>query len=131
MVEDDPNDAELVLRVLRKHDLAGQPVLLKDGAEALDFLFGQVGFAPKVILLDLKLPKVDGIDVLRRIKTEPRTRSIPVVVLTSSTERRDLKEAYDLGVNSYIVKPIRFDEFAKAIADVGLYWLGLNRLPDR
>jgi CheY-like chemotaxis protein len=138
IVEDNPNDAELILRVFRKHNLANRVVLLKDGAEALDFLLGHDGCGPtavnvtcKVILLDLKLPKVDGIEVLRRIKSEKRTRSIPVVVLTSSMEPRDLKDAYDLGVNSYVAKPIKFDEFAKVVADLGLYWLMLNKLPAR
>ena len=138
IVEDNPNDAELILRVFRKHNLANQVVLLKDGAEALDFLLGHDGCGPaptnitcKVILLDLKLPKVDGIEVLRQIKSDERTRGIPVVVLTSSLEPRDLQDAYDLGVNSYVAKPIKFDEFAKAIADLGLYWLVLNKLPTR
>jgi two-component system response regulator len=138
IVEDNPNDAELILRVFRKHNMANQIVLLQDGAEALDFFFPPNGAAPgaantvlRVILLDLKLPKVDGIEVLRRLKSQPRTRSIPVVVLTSSTEQRDLQDAYELGVNSYVAKPIKFDEFAKAVADLGLYWLVLNRLPTR
>jgi len=138
IVEDNPNDAELMLRVFRKHNLANQVVLLKDGAEALEFLSERdgCGFAAanntcRVILLDLKLPKVDGIEVLRRIKADERTRTIPVVVLTSSTEQRDLQDAYDLGVNSYVAKPIKFDEFAKVVADMGLYWLMLNKLPAR
>lgn len=133
IVEDDPNDAELIKRALRKHNLANKLVLLKDGAEALDFLFGQGGFAqmddgkPRVILLDLKLPKVNGIEVLRRIKSEERTNKIPVVILTSSREERDLKDAYDLGVNSYVTKPIQFDEFAKVVSELGMYWLLLNK----
>ena len=138
IVEDNPNDAELILRVFRKSNLANQVVLLKDGAEAIDFLFVRAGCGLtaasvncRVILLDLKLPKVDGIEVLRRIKADERTRGIPVVVLTSSTEQRDLEDAYELGVNSYVAKPIKFDEFAKAVADLGLYWLVLNRLPAR
>ncbi len=138
IVEDNPNDAELILRVFRKNNLANQVVLLKDGAEAIDFLFARggcgltvAGTTCRVILLDLKLPKIDGIEVLRRIKSDERTRGIPVVVLTSSTEQRDLKDAYELGVNSYVAKPIKFDEFAKAVADLGLYWLVLNRLPAR
>jgi CheY-like chemotaxis protein len=135
IVEDNPNDAELIARVFRKHDLAGTFVLLKDGAEALDFLFANRGIAhnaalaPKVILLDLKLPKVDGMEVLRRIKSDERTRSIPVVVLTSSSEHCDLTEAYRLGANSYVAKPVRFEEFSKAVADLGEYWLVLNKLP--
>jgi len=135
LVEDNPNDAELIVRVLSKHNLANKVVVLKDGADALDFLFGEHGYvhrsavdAPKVILLDLKLPKVDGIEVLRQIKAHEQTRKIPVVVLTSSTEDRDLREAYELGVNSYVTKPIRFDEFAKVVADLGLYWCVLNKL---
>lgn len=135
IVEDNPNDAELILRVFRKHNIANQVVLLKDGAEALDFFFPAEGPVPgaalKIILLDLKLPKVDGIEILRRIKSNGRTRSIPVVVLTSSREERDLNDAYTLGVNSYVAKPIKFDEFAKTVADLGLYWLMLNKLPAR
>jgi CheY-like chemotaxis protein len=135
IVEDNPNDAELILRVFRKHNLANLVVLLKDGAEALDFFFPPNGSTPadvlKIVLLDLKLPKVDGIEVLRRLKSDGRTRGIPVVVLTSSAEERDLKDAYELGVNSYVAKPIKFDEFAKAVADLGLYWLMLNKLPGR
>lgn len=135
IVEDDPNDAELITRALRKHNLANKLVLLKDGAEALDFLFGEGNFAqvddgkPRVILLDLKLPKVNGIEVLRRIKSEERTKKIPVVILTSSREERDLKDAYDLGVNSYVTKPIQFDDFAKVVSELGMYWLLLNKSP--
>ena len=138
LVEDNPNDAELVLRVLKKHNLANKVILLKDGAEALEFLFGpggcsreENGVCPKVILLDLKLPKVDGIEVLRRIKADERIRKTPVVALTSSTEQQDLLAAYELGVNSYVAKPIRFDEFAQVVSDLGLYWLLLNKLPVR
>jgi len=138
IVEDNPNDAELILRVFRRHNVANQVVLLKDGAEAMEYFFPPEGSAPaiangsvKIILLDLKLPKVDGIEVLRRLKSEERTRSIPVVVLTSSMEPRDLRDAYELGANSYVAKPIKFDEFTKAVADLGLYWLTLNRLPNR
>lgn len=134
IVEDDPNDAELITRALRKHNLANRLVLLKDGAEALDFLLGEGSYAgrlddghPKVILLDLKLPKVNGIEVLRKIKADERTRKIPVVILTSSREDRDLKDAYDLGVNSYVTKPIKFDEFAKVVVDLGMYWMLLNK----
>ena len=138
IVEDDPNDAELIARVLRKHNLSNKLILLKDGAEAIDFLFAQGPYTsqgpsatPKVILLDLKLPKVNGIEVLQRLKSAERTRNIPVVVLTSSREERDLKDAYGLGVNSYVTKPINFEEFAKAVAELGLYWLMLNKPPDR
>src|SRR5512136_604642 len=126
------------MRVLRKHNLSDKLILLKDGAEALDFLFAQGPYTsqgpsatPKVILLDLKLPKVNGIEVLQRLKSAERTRNIPVVVLTSSREERDLKDAYGLGVNSYVTKPINFEEFAKAVAELGLYWLMLNKPPDR
>lgn len=135
IVEDDPNDAELITRSLKKHNLANKLILLKDGAEALDFFFGQGSFAqmddgkPRVILLDLKLPKVSGIEVLRKIKSEDRTKKIPVVILTSSREDRDLKDAYDLGVNSYVTKPIQFDEFAKVVSELGMYWLLLNNSP--
>jgi two-component system response regulator len=138
IVEDDPNDAELIMRVLRRHHLANRLVLLKDGAEALDFFFARGDYAnkppapvPKVVLLDLKLPKINGIEVLQQLKANDRTRNIPVVVLTSSREERDLKEAYDLNVNSYVTKPINFEEFAKAVADLGLYWLMLNKPYDR
>lgn len=136
IIEDNPNDAELIMRVFKKHCLADKFVVLKDGAEATNFLFEQQGLAdtpgnviPKVILLDLKLPKVDGIEVLRRIKSDEQLKNIPVVVLTSSTEPRDLKEAYKLGVNSYVAKPIKFDEFTKTVSELGTYWLLLNRLP--
>ncbi len=134
LVEDDPNDAELIIRALRKQNLTNKIVLLKDGAEALDFLFGKGKFAdrnifvkPKVILLDLKLPRVNGIEVLREIKSDERTRKIPVVVLTSSAETRDIRDAYGLGVNSYVTKPIRFEDFAKAVSDLGFYWMLLNK----
>ena len=138
IVEDNPNDAELITRVLRKQNLASNIVILKDGAEALDFIFAQGAYSdrtsrevPKVIFLDLKLPKVDGLEVLRRLKSDERTRTIPVVVLTSSTEERDLNEAYELGVNSYVTKPIKFEEFSKVVTELGLYWLELNRLCGR
>jgi two-component system response regulator len=134
LVEDDPNDIELTLRTLKKHNLANHVHVVRDGAEALEFLFptqndgeadGHV--APKVILLDLKLPKVDGIEVLRRIKDDPEARAMPVVVLTSSAEERDVVRSYQLGVNSYIIKPVEFEAFAQAIAQLGLYWLVLNK----
>jgi two-component system, response regulator len=136
LVEDNPYDAELTLRALRKHNLANRVLHAQDGAEALEFVFAggayserRVEQTPKVILLDLKLPKVDGIEVLRRIKSDERTRSIPVVVLTSSREDRDLAGCYALGVNSYIVKPVEFEQFVKAVSDMGLYWLLLNQTP--
>lgn len=132
IVEDNPNDAELILRVFKKHNLVNKCLVLKDGAEALAFLFpdaagGGPARVPKVILLDLKLPKVDGLEVLRRMKADARTRTIPVVVLTSSTEEKDIKSAYGLGVNSYVAKPIKFDEFARTAAALGMYWLLLNK----
>jgi two-component system, response regulator len=131
LVEDSPTDVELAVRALRKHNLANQLHVVRDGAEALEFLFGGNGnAAPKMVLLDLKLPKVDGLEVLRRIKTNPVTRRIPVVVMTSSREERDIVESYDLGVNSYIVKPVDFDQFVRAVSDLGLYWLVLNQAPD-
>ncbi len=133
LIEDNPNDAELAMYALQKNRLANHIVLLRDGAEALDYLFhegeraGRSAIdAPKLILLDLKLPKIDGIDVLRRLKNDPRTKSIPVVMLTSSREERDIAESYQLGVNSYIVKPVDFDQFTKAVQEIGLYWLLLN-----
>ena len=136
LVEDNPNDAELSLYALKKHHVANRVHLAKDGAEALDFLFGTGDYAgrnvedtPKVILLDLKLPKVDGLAVLRRIKDDPRTRHIPVVVLTSSREERDIVESYNLGVNSYIVKPIDFEQFSESVRQLGLYWVLLNEAP--
>lgn len=136
LVEDNPQDLELALRALRKAKLANRIHVARDGAEALDFVFCEGAFAdrrpeemPNVILLDLKLPKIDGLEVLRRLKSDPRTRVIPVVVLTSSKEQRDVVESYQLGVNSYIVKPVNFDRFASAVGELGLYWLVLNQPP--
>ncbi len=136
LVEDNPNDAELTLRALKKNNLANRVMHAKDGAEALEFLFAEGVYAgrsvektPKVILLDLKLPKVNGIEVLERIKGDERTKNIPVVVLTSSREDSDLTRCYELGVNSYIVKPVEFENFVKAISDLGFYWLLLNQIP--
>lgn len=136
LVEDNPNDAELAIRALKKHNLANKVYVVKDGVEALDFIFGtgtyshrDVNDKPKVVFLDLKLPKVDGLDVLKKIKSDERTKTIPVVVLTSSTEERDIIESYQLGVNSYIVKPIDFDKFVDAVSELGLYWLLLNQPP--
>jgi two-component system response regulator len=128
LVEDDPNDAELIMRVFRKHNMINQIVLLKDGAEALDFFFGRrADDHPKVVLLDLKLPKVNGIEVLQRLKSDERTKNVPVVVLTSSAEGQDITDAYKYGVNSYVTKPIRFEEFASAVSELRLYWLLLNK----
>jgi len=137
LVEDNPDDVELTIHALEENNLANRLVIVRDGAEALDFVFAtgdyahrRVGNGPKVILLDLKLPKVDGMEVLRRIKADPRTQKIPVVVLTSSKEERDLVESYKLGVNSYIVKPVDFEQFVKAVRTLGFYWLLLNQRPD-
>lgn len=135
LVEDNTDDAELTLHALRKYHIANHIEHVRDGAEALDFIFRRGAFAgiaadrPKVILLDLKLPLVDGLEVLRRIKGDPETRMIPVVMLTSSREERDILESYRLGVNSYIVKPVDFDQFTDAVRQSGLYWLLLNQPP--
>jgi two-component system response regulator len=136
LVEDNPNDVELTLRALKKHNITNKVHVVKDGAEALEYIFATGAYAsrdinciPKVILLDLKLPKVDGLEVLRRIKSDERTKLIPVVVLTSSKEERDLVESYRLGANSYIAKPVDFESFVKAVSELGLYWLLLNQPP--
>ena len=137
LVEDNPTDAELCIRALKKHNLANKLVWVKDGAEALDFIFGTGAYSgrtangkpPKVILLDLRLPKVDGLEVLRRIKSDERTKAIPVVVVTSSKEDRDVAESYKLGVNSFISKPVAFEEFADKMSHLGMYWLLINRPP--
>jgi two-component system response regulator len=129
LVEDNPDDAGLTIRSLKKHNLANKLLHLEDGQEALDFLFNDDNELPRLVVLDLKMPKVDGIDVLRRLKTDERRRVIPVVVLTSSKEERDIVESYKLGVNAYIVKPVDFDQFAKAVADLGLFWMVLNQPP--
>jgi two-component system response regulator len=129
LVEDNPNDAELTLRALKQRNLANQVVVCHDGAEAMEFFSKNPGVDPKVVLLDLKLPKIDGLEVLRRLKGDDRTKSIPIVVLTSSREEPDIERAYELGANSYIVKPVDFDAFARAVSDVGLYWLLLNHPP--
>ena len=136
LVEDNTNDAELTMRALHKKKIANNVTHLKDGASALDFLFGKGEFEnrnindrPKIILLDLKMPKVDGIEVLRRIKSDELTKNIPVVVLTSSRENPDIERAYSYGANSYIVKPVDFEGFTKAISELGYYWLLLNEPP--
>lgn len=129
LVEDNPNDAELTLRALKQRNLANQVRLCRDGAEAVDFFSDGAGPVPKVVLLDLKLPKVDGLEVLRRLKQDERTKAIPIVVLTSSREEPDIERAYALGANSYIVKPVDFDAFARAVSELGLYWLLLNHPP--
>jgi CheY-like chemotaxis protein len=136
IVEDTPGDLELALRALKKANLTNSIQIARDGAEALDFIFGEGEFSgrwlengPKVILLDLKLPKIDGLEVLKRLKSDPRTKAIPVVVLTSSKEQSDVVESYKLGVNSYIVKPVNFERFAVAVQQLGMYWLLLNQPP--
>ena len=136
LVEDDPNDVELALIALRKHKLANKIHVVQDGEEPLDFLFAREAYAqrssngpPKVILLDLKLPKVSGLEVLKVVKSDPRTQAVPVVVMTSSREQRDMVEGYRLGVNSYIQKPIDFDQFQTIIKDLGYYWLVVNQSP--
>jgi two-component system, response regulator len=135
LVEDNPADVELALIALRAHKLANTIHIARDGAEALDFLFGRGSrsncgsITPKVVLLDLKLPKVDGLEVLRAIRNDARTELIPVVVLTSSREQRDLVDSYKLGVNSYIQKPVDFNQFQETIRQLGLYWLVVNEVP--
>jgi CheY-like chemotaxis protein len=136
LVEDSAEDAELTMRALRRQHLANKLHLVRDGAEALEFLFGAGTYAgrdvtrqPKVVLLDLKLPKVGGLEVLRRLRGDARTRMIPVVVLTSSHEEGDLVASYRLGVNSYIVKPLEFDRFLEAVSRLGFYWTSLNQVP--
>lgn len=136
LVEDNPNDLALTQRALKKARLANHLHVCRDGEEALDFLFGEGvhsgrsnGQLPRVVLLDLKLPKVDGLEVLRRLKADPRTRTIPVVMLTSSKEQKDVIESYNLGVNSYIVKPVNFEGFSAAVEQLGMYWLLVNQAP--
>ena len=136
LVEDNPSDIELTLHVLKKHNFANRIKVVRDGAEALDFIFGAASKAqehpnniPKLILLDLKLPKINGLEVLGRVKADPRTKKIPVVVLTSSREDRDLVTCYELGVNSYIVKPVDFVQFTESVRQLGMYWLLINQQP--
>lgn len=130
LVEDNPDDAELTIRALKKYNLANNLLHLHDGEEALNFLFSPEHNAmPKIILLDIKMPKVDGIEVLRKIKSDPYRKILPVVVLTSSKEERDIIESYKLGVNAYIVKPVEFDKFVKAVSEIGFFWLILNQPP--
>lgn len=138
LVEDNLSDAELAIRALKKKNLANRLIHLTNGAEALDFLFGNGKYSdrnvfkvPKVILLDLKMPKIDGLEVLEKIRADERTKTIPVVILTSSTEDPDIEACYALGANSYIVKPVEFDNFVKAVSDLGLYWLLLNKVAQK
>jgi len=134
LVEDDRNDLDMTLRALRKANLANRIQIVRDGAEALEFIFCEgahtgrkIENGPRVILLDLKLPKVDGMEILKRVKGDPRTKMIPIVILTSSKEQKDVIESYHLGVNSYIVKPVNFERFAASVRDLGMYWLLLNQ----
>ncbi len=136
LVEDNPNDVELALYALKRQNIANHIHVVRHGKEALEFLFGSGAYegrdlesGPRLVLLDLKLPLVNGLDVLRQVKADPRTRAIPIVVLTSSREDRDLQEAYQLGANSYIVKPVDFEQFTDAVRQLGMYWLLLNEAP--
>ncbi len=136
LVEDNPHDAELALRALKTYNLANNLIWLQDGVEALDFIFAQGQYSdrsiedvPKVVLLDLKLPRINGLEVLEKVKSDLRTKDIPVVMLTSSSEERDIVTSYNLGVNSYILKPVDFDKFIEAIKEIGFYWLLLNKPP--
>jgi two-component system response regulator len=136
LVEDNPNDAELAIRALKANNLANKLIWVKDGVEALDFIFAQGQYAdrsvedtPNIVLLDLKLPRVNGLEVLGKIKSDKRTRTVPIVILTSSLEERDIVTSYHLGVNSYILKPVDFNKFVDAIKEVGLYWMLLNKPP--
>ncbi|HTE39586.1 MAG TPA: response regulator [Steroidobacteraceae bacterium] len=136
LVEDNPSDAELTVRELRRHKFANHILTLNDGEQALDFIFCRGAYRnrslsrlPKVVLLDMKLPKIDGLEILRAIKGDPRTRALPVVMMTSSSEKRDLSESYKLGVNAFIQKPVDFDEFRRVIESVGIFWLAVNRAP--
>ena len=137
LVEDNPDDEALAIRALKKSNLANEIAVARDGVEALEFLFCEGNHAnrdpqdaPVVVLLDLKLPKVDGLEVLKRVKADERTRRLPVVIMTSSSEEQDIISSYDLGANSYIRKPVDFNRFTEAVAQLGLYWLVLNEVPD-
>jgi len=137
LVEDNKSDAMLTIRALKKHSLANNLIHLIDGAQALDFIFGKGEFEgrdmdnkPKVIFLDIKMPKVSGLEVLRIIKSDERTKLIPVVMMTSSKQEKDILESHQLGANSYVVKPVGFENFSKTIADLGFYWLAINNSPE-
>lgn len=133
LIEDNISDADLIIRVLKKNNILNHVLNLQDGQQALDYIFGtsqnRMRLPPKLILLDLKMPKVNGLEVLEKLKTSELTKAIPVVILTSSVEDPDLKKCYQLGANSYVVKPVAFDEFIKAISQVGLYWMLVNVPP--
>jgi CheY-like chemotaxis protein len=136
LVEDNPDDEKLSIRALKKHNIANSIVVVRDGVEALDYLFGTGPYVgrkadelPAVVLLDLKLPKIDGLEVLRRIRANERTKRLAVVILTTSNEEQDLMQSYDLGANSYICKPVDFNHFTDAVRQLGLYWLVLNEIP--
>ena len=129
LVEDNADDEALAMRALRKNNIANEVIVARDGAEALDCLFGENARLPQVVLLDLKLPKIDGLEVLRRIRADERTQFLPVVILTSSNEDRDLVDGYRLGANSYIRKPVDFAQFTESVRQLGLYWLVLNQTP--
>jgi two-component system, response regulator len=136
LIEDNPDDVELTMQALKKNNITNDITVANDGVEALDFLFGRGKYAdrdlavtPAVVLLDLKLPKVDGLEVLRRLRADERTKLLPVVILTSSREEQDIANSYSLGVNSYVRKPVDFTQFAEAVSHLGLYWLLLNEIP--
>ena len=136
LVEDNPDDEALTLRALKKNNIKNEVAIVRDGVEALDYLFGSGQYAgrdvkdvPQVVLLDLKLPKLDGLEVLRRVRADARTRRLPIVVLTSSKEEQDIVASYDLGANSYVRKPVDFTQFAESVRQLGLYWLVLNEAP--
>jgi two-component system, response regulator len=135
LVEDNPLDAELITRTFRKHNIANELFTIEDGAAALDFIFGKGEYSgknsskPKMILLDIKLPKLNGLEVLKELKAHPETRTIPVIMITSSQEDPDIKLAYELGANSYVVKPVEFDKFQEAVRTIGMYWLLINQPP--
>ncbi|HEY6877279.1 MAG TPA: response regulator [Polyangiales bacterium] len=135
LVEDQPDDEALTIRALKKNNIKNDVIVVRDGAEALDYLFARGAYVerelPQVILLDLKLPKVDGLEVLRQVRADARTRGLPVIVLTSSKEERDVIQSYNLGANSYVRKPVDFDQFSEAVRQLGLYWFVLNELPSR